>query len=119
MATLIRGTTIVAMDETHGSRPERRPQSLGLLRKWQLRRNRHRQWRDNGRGGKLSRVDAATLLDELRDIMPRIMAEHEQLEKRNRPSIPLLTEVWWRCAEAYIGISRWSTDSVPHWRNNS
>ena len=43
------------------------------------------------------------------------MAEHEKLEERNRPFIPLLAEIWWRCAEAYIGISRWSTDSVPHW----
>ena len=51
--------------------------------------------------------------------MPRIMAEHEQLEKRNRPSIPLLAEVRWRCAEADIDISRWGTASVPLWRNNS
>ena len=35
------------------------------------------------------------------------MAEHEQLENCNRPFIPLLAEIWWRCAEADIDISRW------------
>ena len=49
--------------------------------------------------GKLTRVDEDALLDELREMMPGIMAEQEQLEERNRPFLPLLAEVWQRCAE--------------------
>ena len=69
--------------------------------------------------GKLTRVDEDALLDELREMMPGIMAEQEQLEERNRPFLPLLAEVWQRCAETDIGINRWGSDNVPRWQSNS
>lgn len=68
--------------------------------------------------GELTRVDEAALHEELRDMMPAIMAEHVMLEDRNRPFIPLLAEVWRRCAETDIGINRWGSDNVPRWGRN-
>lgn len=68
--------------------------------------------------GKLTRVDEAALHEELRDMMPAILADHEKLEARNRPFIPPLAEVWRRCAETDIGINRWGSDNVPRWPTN-
>jgi 5-methylthioadenosine/S-adenosylhomocysteine deaminase len=68
--------------------------------------------------GALTRVDEAALHDELRAMMPAIMADHERLEARNRAFIPALAEVWRRCAETDISINRWGSDNKPRWPTN-
>jgi len=68
--------------------------------------------------GKLTRVDQDALHDELRELMPAILADHEVLEAKNRAFIPPLAEVWRRCAETEIGINRWGSDNQPRWPTN-
>ena len=67
---------------------------------------------------RLTRVDEEALMDELRELMPTIMADLERLEARNKAFIPPLAEVWRRCAETDIGINRWGSDNQPRWPTN-
>ena len=69
-----------------------------------------RRWRWNAATGRLTKVDEAALLDEVRSYMPELLAKHSKVEELSRKLEPYFAEVWRRCAAQPIGINRWSGD---------
>jgi 5-methylthioadenosine/S-adenosylhomocysteine deaminase len=62
--------------------------------------------------GKLTRVDEAAILAELRALMPEFIAKHAQVEELNRRFVPYFAEIHRRCNEMDIGVHRLGTDAA-------
>lgn len=63
--------------------------------------------------GRLTRVDEAGLLAELRALMPEYLAEHAKVEDMNRALEPFFAEIHRRCNAVDLGIHRLGTE--PAW----
>ena len=61
-------------------------------------------------GGKVTTVDEAAILEEIRESMPEFLANHTKVEELNRKLEPYFAEVHFRCASQGIGINRWTGD---------
>jgi len=62
--------------------------------------------------GRLTQVDEAALLAELRDIIPGFQAAHAGVEAENRVLEPYFAQIHRYCAEQDIGIHRLGTDDA-------
>jgi 5-methylthioadenosine/S-adenosylhomocysteine deaminase len=61
-------------------------------------------------GGKLTKVNEADLLAELRALMPEFLAHHEMVERANEQLLPAFRKVIARCHSTEIGMTRWASD---------
>lgn len=66
-------------------------------------------------GGKLTKVDEAALLAELRDLMPAFREHHAGVEKQNSRLEPYFADIHKRCNLMDIGIHRLGAE--PTWAN--
>ncbi len=62
--------------------------------------------------GKLTRVDEAAILAELRALMPEFIAKHRQVEELNRRFVPYFAEIHRRCNDMDVGVHRLGTDAA-------
>ena len=62
--------------------------------------------------GKLTRVDEAAILAELRALMPEFIAKHAQVEELNRRFVPYFAEIHRRCNDMDVGVHRLGTDAA-------
>jgi len=62
--------------------------------------------------GKLTRVDEAAILAELRTLMPEFIARHAQVEELNRRFVPYFAEIHRRCNAMDVGVHRLGTDAA-------
>jgi 5-methylthioadenosine/S-adenosylhomocysteine deaminase len=70
-------------------------------------------------GGRLTRIDEAALLEELRALMPEFIAYHGRVETQNAMLSPYFDIIHKRCNEMDIGIQRLATDDVERaWKTN-
>jgi 5-methylthioadenosine/S-adenosylhomocysteine deaminase len=65
--------------------------------------------------GSLTRVNEASLLDELRSYLPEFQKHHTQVEALNREFEPYFAQIHRRCCEQDVGINRYSS-SESEWR---
>jgi 5-methylthioadenosine/S-adenosylhomocysteine deaminase len=66
------------------------------------------------RDGRLTRIDEAAVLAEIREAVPRYLAEHAEVEERNRVLEPFFAEIHRRATLAEIGLNRYAGD-MPAW----
>jgi 5-methylthioadenosine/S-adenosylhomocysteine deaminase len=66
------------------------------------------------RDGRLTRVDEAAILAEVRDLVPAYLAEHAGIEDRNRVFEPYFAEIHRRASVQDIGLDRYAGD-MPAW----
>ncbi|SEO65890.1 Amidohydrolase family protein [Aquisalimonas asiatica] len=64
------------------------------------------------RDGKLTRVDEAALLEELRQLMPEFLSYHAKVERSNSRLFPYIDEIHKKCALMDIGVNRLGTDDA-------
>lgn len=70
------------------------------------------------RDGKLTRVDERAILGEIRDAVPALLAEHAEVEARNRAFEPYFAEIHRRACAKDIGLNRYAGDMAPWARRN-
>lgn len=63
-------------------------------------------------GGRVTRVDEAAVLDELRARLPAFLQRHHQAEEVNRVYQPYFAEIHRRCSAQPIGINRYSSTAT-------
>ena len=61
---------------------------------------------------RLTRVDEAAILAELRALMPEFIARHRQVEELNRRFVPYFAEIHRRCNDMDVGVHRLGTDAA-------
>lgn len=66
------------------------------------------------REGKLTRIDEAEVLREVREMVPAWLAEHGRIEDRNRVFEPYFAEIHRRATLEDIGLNRYAGD-MPAW----
>ncbi|MDO6965214.1 amidohydrolase family protein [Rhizobium alvei] len=57
--------------------------------------------------GRLTTVDEEAIFDELAELMPAYLAEHAELERRNKAFEPTMAEIHRRSTEMDIGLNRY------------
>jgi 5-methylthioadenosine/S-adenosylhomocysteine deaminase len=62
--------------------------------------------------GKLTRVDEAVLLAELRELMPEFLAQHGRTEAANKVLEPYFEMIVKRCAGMDVGVNRWGAEAA-------
>jgi 5-methylthioadenosine/S-adenosylhomocysteine deaminase len=70
------------------------------------------------RDGTLTQVDERAILDEIRETVPALLAEHAEVEARNRPFEPYFAEIHRRACAKDIGLNRYAGDMAPWTRRN-
>ncbi len=93
---------------------------------------KHLVWSENGsdielvmvagevvvRRGRLTRIDEAETLAEIRDLAPAWLAAHARIEARNRVFAPFLAEIHRRAAMLDLGLNRYAGDT-PQWQRRN
>jgi 5-methylthioadenosine/S-adenosylhomocysteine deaminase len=69
------------------------------------------------RDRRLMTVDEAAILHEIRETIPALLAEHGEVEARNRVFEPWFAEIHRRATLLDIGMNRYAGD-MPFWRRN-
>lgn len=70
--------------------------------------------------GKLTQVNEAALLEELRALMPEFLSHHARVEAQNAQLTPYFNIIHKRCNEMDIGVQRLATDDVERaWPRNN
>lgn len=62
--------------------------------------------------GRLTTVDERAVFDEIAELVPAYLAEHAELERRNRVFEPVMAEIHRRATRMDIGLNRYQGDSV-------
>lgn len=70
------------------------------------------------RDGRLTRIDEAQILGEIRETVPAHLADHARIEALNRPFEPYMAEIHRRATERDIGLDRYAGDMPPWARRN-
>jgi 5-methylthioadenosine/S-adenosylhomocysteine deaminase len=70
------------------------------------------------RDGRLTRIDEAEILAEIRERVPALLAEHAEIEARNRIFEPYFAEIHRRATSKDIGLYRYAGDMPPWTRRN-
>lgn len=61
--------------------------------------------------GRLTTVDERAVFDEIAELVPAYLAEHAELERRNRIFEPVMAEIHRRATRMDIGLNRYQGDS--------
>ncbi|HEV7250278.1 MAG TPA: amidohydrolase [Shinella sp.] len=62
--------------------------------------------------GRLTTVDERAVFDEIAELVPAYLAEHAELERRNRVFEPVMAEIHRRATRMDIGLDRYQGDSA-------
>jgi 5-methylthioadenosine/S-adenosylhomocysteine deaminase len=62
--------------------------------------------------GRLTTVDERAVFDEIAELVPAYLAEHAELERRNRVFEPVMAEIHRRATRMDIGVNRYQGDSA-------
>ncbi|PYE32269.1 5-methylthioadenosine/S-adenosylhomocysteine deaminase [Rhizobium sp. PP-WC-1G-195] len=69
------------------------------------------------RDRKLVTIDEAAIFQEIRETVPELLAEHGEVERRNRIFEPWFAEIHRRASLVDVGMNRYAGD-MPFWRRN-
>jgi 5-methylthioadenosine/S-adenosylhomocysteine deaminase len=69
------------------------------------------------RDRRLMTVDEGAILQEIRETVPALLAEHGEVEARNRIFEPWFAEIHRRASLVDVGMNRYAGD-MPFWRRN-
>lgn len=69
------------------------------------------------RDRRLPTVDEAAILQEIREAVPALLAEHGEVEDRKRIFEPWFAEIHRRASLVDVGTNRYAGD-MPFWRRN-
>lgn len=69
------------------------------------------------RDGRLTRIDEAAVLAEIRESVPAYLAQHARIEELNRPFEPYFAEIHRRASLRHSGTYRYAGDA-PAWPSN-
>ncbi|MGO4842601.1 amidohydrolase, partial [Rhizobiaceae sp. 2RAB30] len=67
--------------------------------------------------GKLTRIDEAAVLAEIRESVPAYLAQHARIEELNQPFEPYFAEIHRRASLRHSGTYRYAGDA-PAWPTN-
>lgn len=70
------------------------------------------------RDGRLTHVNEAEVLAEIRETVPAWIAEHARIEQLNRVFEPYFAEIHRRATQRDIGLNRYASDMMPWLRRN-